>query len=168
MTDPVDLALSGFKAVIQPLAPASVLSLKAAYIYPYEEDSWRQQFEDDDLPVAIITQVIGETNNWESRAAGQIIHKWQISVRLLLKRGPVDDSETASRIAKLHNAYVRSTAVLLAGNNTLGGSIALLGERRGGRIMTSSIGNLNWLNTNYWGVYIVVPVQQTLQAQMIA
>lgn len=162
MTDPVDLALNGFKAVISSLAPSGKPALNAAYVYPNESDSWRQTFEAADLPIGIISQAVGETNVWESLAAGQLSHKWQIIFRLLLRRGKINDTELAYEVAQLHNDYIRATAVLLAANSTLNGTISLLGEGRRGKLMESTIGHLEWLNQEYWGVYFLVPIQQVL------
>jgi len=160
-SDVID-ACNAAKTILYGLAPADVTALQNAYTYP---DSY-EDVNENDVPFLIIQEGVGRTasiGDLPTGGATRGFHDWNMELVFYLKRGENKWPSSAAAVAELqHRNWAIAVNDMLARNQTLGGTVFSIGEKRGIAYAFADylIDNEQWNQDPFWSIRFLIPITQ--------
>ena len=160
-SDVID-ALNAARTILFGLAPADVTALKNVFVYP---DSY-EDVDADSLPFMIIQESVGRTASMGDIPTGGATrgwHDWAMELVLFLSRGENNWPSAGAALAELqHRNWAIAINDMLARNQTLGGTVFSIGEKRGQAFAFADylIDSEQWDQNPFWSMRFLVPITQ--------
>jgi hypothetical protein len=161
-SDVID-ALNATKTILQGLAPADVTALKNIYVYP---DDYAN-VDDSSVPFMVIQESVGRSSAMGDIPTGGTDvrgwHDWAMELVLYLNRGENEWPSSGAASAELqHRNWVIVINDLLSRNQTLGGTVFSIGEKRGQAFALADylIDHEQWNQKPFWSIRFLVPITQ--------
>ena len=160
-SDVID-ACNAAKTILFGLAPADVTTLKNAYTYP---DSY-EDVDTDSLPFLVIQESVGRTASIGDLPTGggtRGWHDWNMELVFYLARGENEWPSAGAALAELqHRNWAIAVNDMLARNQTLGGTVFSIGEKRGPAFAFADylIDHEQWDQEVFWAMRFLIPITQ--------
>jgi len=160
-SDVID-ALNATKTILYGLAPADVTALKNLYVYPDEY----ADVDDDSLPFGILAEGVGRTasiGDLPTGSGNRGWHDWKMELIFYLARGENQWPSAGAATSELqHRNWAIEVNNLLSRNQTLGGTVFSIGEKRGAAFAYADylIDHEQWDQKPFWAIRFLVPVTQ--------
>lgn len=164
-SDVID-ACKAMQTILYGIAPADVTALKGAYVYP---DDFLPRYSEPnvkDYPFMIIQESVGRTSSAGDLPTGGNTrgwHDWAMELIIFLSNHEEPWPSAGAAVAEYqHRNWAIVINDLLARNQTLGGTVFSIGEKRGQAFSFFDylIDHEQWNRDLGWAIRFLVPIKQ--------